>query len=1247
MASCSGIGIKEIGSTRVYLEGTITGIDSSKRYCLHHYWSGWQNLPRSGRDYTYISGVTSFDLGSAGCYVPKDKTVEGQQFEVRLHEVERTCESIIREACSKILWYEVTEQRYVHFYVRDDNRDPVNNARIECAGETVYTGSDGKTYLILDTEATYYARGYAPSGYECTDCYESFYHDSDRVVNFWMEKIPETVIIDVHVVDQNSVPVADSQVTIPNALGATTIATNTSGVAVGFTLTKGATFTATAAPPTGYTSDSGSAVSFTATQTGIIDLTLTKEPITGTLAIGSTPHGARIYVDDVYRGITPNPASPAGEYYYLTLPAGTYNIKLTLDGYEDATITALVEGGRTTYYSPVLEALLIVCIPSVQAFSAPDKITIDMSDPAVPPTFPDTFVISVNMVAPCVPAGSLPVNLFPMVLNLMIDEGVRDYTEAVTTDSSGAYSQDIAGIFRRWLAAKSTAELEELLTLPGITLILKHYGKVEFENLTAEGIWSEFTTGATQWISLDLLPPLPIICRPSIPSLSSPELTLEPPSVVGGLPTFGSLSGPVEFAVSSMDCSRGDAPLPDEFPFYADFRLAGILMSDQVQVNRGGNTIPVAQLTALINLAIAAGSITLDTSSAPIQLTYPSEITDGVVTGITELNGTIGIAEIPDIFCDLSVSASDPGVIPFEIPLYGGIPTLSVPIPITAMFRAVCDDGVLADRLTFIDAEVFVNDIPFGTIRPDITGRTDFDLATDLTWLTTIHLGDPTMVLKIRFPRQLKCSTPTPVGTQEYTKEISIDVTVEEPECVLDATDYYTCPDGTVLQINECVNNVKVPIVPTPTCPEIPPECVLDATDFYTCPDGTVLQLNECVNNVKVPIVPIPTCPEPEAIVCIITNVVEVVPLNVTISEFGILTVDRCDIDVQLYKDCDKSMAEILAVTGGFLNLNYADGTRFASIPLDIYGEGVLDIAPYALSWLLSLTEIPATLDLVLVCPSKVTFSTPTVEYEEVPVTIGIQVTGPPAPPECVLDATDYYTCPDGTVIQLNECVNGVKVPIVPAPTCPEVPPPPAPPAVGRSMVMAVTNMVPEGKTVDIVVQSLCAGVESDGEDATLKVDGEAIQTRPTKEGEVSFRWVAAGVGNRMVCVEIPASMTCPYPGSVCRQVKVVTYLPEVKEQVAEELTEYESELYKLRKLREIERERLRGVAVSPGTVRIPPSLAGSTVVIEGVPRVVPPEGITVTVPAGENIVTIIREGVREVVPVPVLPGETKTLRGY
>lgn len=176
------------------------------------------------------------------------------------------------------------------------------------------------------------------------------YVDADgTVIDTGMTK--KTVLIDVRVVDQNSVPVAGSQVTIPNALGATTIATNTSGVAAGFKLTEGAAFTATAAPPTGYTSDSGSTGSGVASSYMTITRTLTKTPITGTLAIGSSPHGARIYIDNVYRGIT-----PPTQYNYITLPVGLYSVKLTLDGYKDATTSARVNAEETTYYSPVLEA---------------------------------------------------------------------------------------------------------------------------------------------------------------------------------------------------------------------------------------------------------------------------------------------------------------------------------------------------------------------------------------------------------------------------------------------------------------------------------------------------------------------------------------------------------------------------------------------------------------------------------------------------------------------------------------------------------------------------------------------------------------------------------------------------------------------------------------------------------------------------------------------------------------------------
>ncbi len=191
MASCSEIAVKETTSNKVLLKGTITGLSSGKRYCLHYFSGGWKNMPRSSIDYTYISGRTFFSLGSAGCYVPTSDITEGKQFEVRCHEVERTCESIIAQACTKILWYEVTKQQYVYFWVRDENDNPVNHAEITCGGESFYTDSDGKVIRPYDAGSKYYARCSAPTGYECTDCYESFYLDSAEFINFYMKAAEE------------------------------------------------------------------------------------------------------------------------------------------------------------------------------------------------------------------------------------------------------------------------------------------------------------------------------------------------------------------------------------------------------------------------------------------------------------------------------------------------------------------------------------------------------------------------------------------------------------------------------------------------------------------------------------------------------------------------------------------------------------------------------------------------------------------------------------------------------------------------------------------------------------------------------------------------------------------------------------------------------------------------------------------------------------------------------------------------
>ncbi|MCK4527366.1 hypothetical protein KAW18_08335 [candidate division WOR-3 bacterium] len=82
-------------------------------------------------------------------------------------------------------------QQYVYFRVRDDEGNPVNHAKIECAGESFYTDSDGKVIRPYAAGATYYATCYAPTGYECTDCSESFYLDSAEFINFYMKAAVE------------------------------------------------------------------------------------------------------------------------------------------------------------------------------------------------------------------------------------------------------------------------------------------------------------------------------------------------------------------------------------------------------------------------------------------------------------------------------------------------------------------------------------------------------------------------------------------------------------------------------------------------------------------------------------------------------------------------------------------------------------------------------------------------------------------------------------------------------------------------------------------------------------------------------------------------------------------------------------------------------------------------------------------------------------------------------------------------
>ena len=66
---------------------------------------------------------------------------------------------------------------------------------------------------------------------------------------------------------------------------------------------------------------------------------------TGTLKIGSTPSGAKVYIDGAYRGRTP---------LAISVAAGTHNVELRLDGYETYRARVQIGAGQTGRLSPRL-----------------------------------------------------------------------------------------------------------------------------------------------------------------------------------------------------------------------------------------------------------------------------------------------------------------------------------------------------------------------------------------------------------------------------------------------------------------------------------------------------------------------------------------------------------------------------------------------------------------------------------------------------------------------------------------------------------------------------------------------------------------------------------------------------------------------------------------------------------------------------------------------------------------------------
>ncbi|MCK4529443.1 hypothetical protein KAW18_18925, partial [candidate division WOR-3 bacterium] len=152
---------------------------------------------------------------------------------------------------------------------------------------------------------------------------------------------------------------------------------------------------------------------------------------------------------------------------------------------------------------------LITCTPSMSSLTTPANIPFKMPDPAdltSPPTLDlSTFEIYASISVPCVPAGT-PAKLFPMDLDLTIDDGISSITGLVTVAGAGIFTSNIVSMIKDLMLAKTRAEL---VSLSSVQLILKYPGKVEFADANAVGVSSE-TKSVEKWIPVSIpVPPTP------------------------------------------------------------------------------------------------------------------------------------------------------------------------------------------------------------------------------------------------------------------------------------------------------------------------------------------------------------------------------------------------------------------------------------------------------------------------------------------------------------------------------------------------------------------------------------------------------------------------------------------------------------------------------------------------------------------------------------------------------------------
>jgi len=93
------------------------------------------------------------------------------------------------------------------------------------------------------------------------------------------------------------------------------------------------------------------------------------QPTTGAISISSSPSGAGVYVDGIYKGTTPETVSG--------LSAGTHNLRLTYTGYNDYYDDITIKAGQTVSTQAVLKAQATYGTLSVTTYPSNAQVYID------------------------------------------------------------------------------------------------------------------------------------------------------------------------------------------------------------------------------------------------------------------------------------------------------------------------------------------------------------------------------------------------------------------------------------------------------------------------------------------------------------------------------------------------------------------------------------------------------------------------------------------------------------------------------------------------------------------------------------------------------------------------------------------------------------------------------------------------------------------------------------------------------